>query len=195
MISADVNAYQVPRAGVAGNQWWLAPLRWHYIVGHPARQVMLGVLVVVLFVLALLLVAKRSWRYEAVRPTVPGAKTASRTSLGRPQRTRSSTEWPTREFWDGEGRGPPAQLAARRRGRRVSWRSCSVVTVRALRGGSPHASAWGWTGIALGAATIVLAAGYLVLGRARYACHVPAQWQARPGRLRRENFATWWCGC
>ena len=35
MISADVNAYQVPRAGVAGNQWWLAPLRWHFVEYAP----------------------------------------------------------------------------------------------------------------------------------------------------------------
>ena len=27
MISADVNAYQTTRAGVARNQWWLTPLR------------------------------------------------------------------------------------------------------------------------------------------------------------------------
>jgi hypothetical protein len=161
MISADVNAYQVPRAGVAGNQWWLAPLRWHYIVGHPARQVMLGVLVVVLFVLALLLVAKRSWRYEAVRPPY-------RVQNGQPDKSRKAAAdtlvngLADQEFWDGEGAV-----------RLLSWLHVAVVggflaivlgvTVRALRGGSPHASAWGWTGIALGAATIVLAAGYLVL--------------------------------
>ena len=37
------------------------------------------------------------------------------------------------------------------------------VTVRALAGGSPHASALGWAGIALGAATIALAVAYVCL--------------------------------
>ena len=59
MISgADVNAYQTARAGLARHQWWLAPLGWHFIAGHPARQVMLGVLVPVLFVLALVWLAR-----------------------------------------------------------------------------------------------------------------------------------------
>src|SRR5215469_17718899 len=53
LVSADVLAYQTVRAGLAGHQWWLAPLGWHFIAGHPARQVMIGVLVPVLFVLAL----------------------------------------------------------------------------------------------------------------------------------------------
>ncbi len=68
MISADVNAYQTSRAGIARHQWWLAPLGWHFVARHPARQVTAGVLVVVLFVLALVWLASRSWRYEAVRP-------------------------------------------------------------------------------------------------------------------------------
>ena len=161
MISADVNAYQVPRAGVARNQWWLAPLRWHFVAGHPARQVTVGVLVVVLFVLALLWVAKRSWRYEQVRPPY-------RVENGEPDKPRKAAAdtlvngLADQEFWDGEGTV-----------RLLSWLHVAVVggflaivlgvTVRALRGGSPHASALGWTGIALGAATIILAAGYLVL--------------------------------
>ena len=35
MISADVNAYQTSRAGLARNQWWLAPLNWHFVAGSP----------------------------------------------------------------------------------------------------------------------------------------------------------------
>jgi hypothetical protein len=161
MISADVNAYQVPRAGVAGNQWWLAPLRWHFVARHPARQVTLGVLVVVLFVLALLWVAKRSWRYEQVRPPY-------RVENGQPDKPRKAAAdtlvngLADQEFWDGEGTV-----------RLLSWLHVAVVggflaivlgvTVRALRGGSPDCSALGWAGIALGAATIALGVGYLVL--------------------------------
>ena len=71
-ISADLLAYQAVRAGRAGHQWWLAPLGWSSIAGHPARQVLIGVLVPVLFVLLLAGLARRSWRYEAVRPPYRG---------------------------------------------------------------------------------------------------------------------------
>ena len=161
MISADVNAYQAPRAGLAGHQWWLAPLSWHFVAGHPARQVTLGVLVVALFVLALVWLASRSWRYEAVRPPYRVADGQKDTA-----RKAAADTLPgglaDREFWDGEGNV-----------RLVTWLHTAVaggflaivlgVTARALAGGSPHAAALGRTGIALGAATIILAAGYICL--------------------------------
>jgi hypothetical protein len=160
LISADVNAYQTPRAGLARNQWWLAPLRWHFVAGHPARQVTLGVLVVVLFVLALLWVARRSWRYEAVRPPY-------REENGQRKARKAAADTlvnglADQEFWDGEGTV-----------RLITWLHVAVVggflaivlgvIVQALRGGSPHYSALGWAGIALGAATVALAVGYLIL--------------------------------
>ena len=161
MISADVNAYQAPRAGLAGHQWWLAPLSWPSVTGHPARQVMLGVLVVVLSALALAWLASTSWRYEAVRPPY-------RVGYGRKGRPRQATAdtlvkgLADQEFWDGQGAV-----------RLLTWLHLAVVggflaivlgvTARALAGGSPHASALGWMGIALGAATIALAIGYISL--------------------------------
>ena len=161
LISADVVAYQAPRAGVARHQWWLAPLGWHWIAGHPARQVMLGVLVVVLFVLALVLLARTSWRYEAVRP--PYRMGREPDEKARKAAADTLVEGlADQEFWDGEGSV-----------RLLTWLHVAVVggflaialgvTVRALAAGSPHASAAGWTGIALGAATIALAAGYVGL--------------------------------
>jgi hypothetical protein len=67
-----------------------------------------------------------------------------------------------REFWDGGGSV-----------RLLTWLHAAVaggflaivlgVTVRALAGGSPRASTLGWTGIVLGAATIVLAVAYIGL--------------------------------
>ena len=102
MISADVNAYQTARAGLARHQWWLAPLGWHFIAGHPARQVMLGVLVPVLFVLALVLLASTTWRYEAVRPpyrVTPGPKTPARKITAAALEAGLADD----EFWDGEG--------------------------------------------------------------------------------------------
>jgi hypothetical protein len=161
LISADVNAYQAPRAGLARNQWWLAPLRWNFVAGHPARQVTLGVLVVVLFVLALVWVARRSWQYEAVRPPyrVEDRRPGKR---GRRAADTLAKGLADQEFWDGEGTV-----------RLLSWLHVAVVggflaivlgvTVRALRGGSPQASPLGWFGIALGTITIILAVGYVVL--------------------------------
>ena len=155
MISADVNAYQAPRAGLAGNQWWLAPLRWNFAAKHPTRQVTLGVLVVVLFVVGLLWVAKRSWRYEQVRPPY-------RMGNGQQDKRRRAADTLVKgladqEFWDGEGTV-----------RVLSWLHLAVVggflaivlgvTARAL-----SASSVGWSRLALDVATIVLAAGYLVL--------------------------------
>src|SRR5258705_230471 len=66
------------------------------------------------------------------------------------------------EFWDGEGTV-----------RLLTWLHVAVVggflaimlgvTARAVAGGSPHVSVLGWTGIALGAATIALAVAYVCL--------------------------------
>ena len=104
IISADVVAYQTTRAGVARHQWWLAPLGWHFIAGNPARQVMLGVLVPTLLVLALVWLASTTWRYEAVQP----ARTDG-TAVPQGKKPRLITAaalelaWPTNEFWDGEG--------------------------------------------------------------------------------------------
>ena len=73
-ISADLLAYQAVRAGLTGHQWWLAPLGWSAISGHPARQVLIGVLVPMLFVLLLAGLARRSWRYERVPPPFKGTQ-------------------------------------------------------------------------------------------------------------------------
>ncbi len=162
MISADVVAYQTSRAGLARHQWWLAPLGWHFVAGHPARQVMLGVLVPVLLGLALVWLASRSWRYEAVRP--PYRMTDRR--KGKARKVTADTlagGLADTEFWDGEGSV-----------RLLTWLHVAVaagflaivlgVTVKALNtAGSPYASALGWIGIGLGAAAVALAVSYVVL--------------------------------
>jgi hypothetical protein len=161
MISADINAYQTSRAGIAGHQWWLAPLGWPFIAGHPARQVTFGMLVVVLFVLALVGLGIRSWRYEAVRPPYQVKKGQT----DKPRKAAADTlvnGLADQEFWDGGGTV-----------RLLTWLHVAVVggflaialgvTARALAGGSPHASALGWAGITLGAVTIALAVAYVFL--------------------------------
>ena len=162
MISADVNAYQTTRAGLARHQWWLAPLGWHFIAGHPARQVMLGVLVPVLFVLALVLLASTTWRYEAVRP--PYRITAEHKEKSRLVTAAALKDGlADDEFWDGEGSV-----------RLVTWLHLAVVggflaivlgvTTKALTvTGSPHVIALGWIAIGLGAATVALGVAYVCL--------------------------------
>ena len=160
LISADVVAYQAPRAGVALHQWWLAPLGWYYVKGHPARQVMFGMLVPVLLVLALAWLASRTWRYEKVRPPYhvktphkPKARIVTAAAL----RAGLADD----EFWDGESSV-----------RVLSWLHLAVVlgflaivlgvTVSSLTG-SPNVAALGWLAIVLGAVTVALGAGYVVL--------------------------------
>jgi hypothetical protein len=159
MITADVLAYQAVRARLAGHQWWLAPLGWHFISGHPARQVLIGVLVPVVLVLVLAGGASRSWRYEAVRPPSRGQI---------PDKPRKATAaalgggLADNEFWDGEGSV-----------RLLTWLHIAVVTgflaivlgvtAKALTAaGSPDA-AWWWMAMSMGGAALVLAVAYLCL--------------------------------
>jgi hypothetical protein len=157
IISADVLAYQTARAGVARHQWWLAPLGWNYVSGYPARQVSIGVLVPLLFVLALVWLAKRTWRYEAVRPPY-------QVKAGRKEKARMVTAAALRggladdEFWDGAGSV-----------RLLTWVHVAVAAgflavalgVTTREPGSSHAAALGWVAIGLGAAAIALGAGYV----------------------------------
>ena len=162
MISADVIAYQTTRAGLSLHQWWLAPLGWHGISGYPARQVMLGVLVPVLLVLALVWLASRTWRYEAVRPPYRiEDKPEDQARLVTAAALKDGLA--DRQFWDGENSV-----------RLITWTHVAVVagflaialgvTVRALSAAGPaHAIAVGWIAIGLGAATVALGAGYVCL--------------------------------
>jgi len=162
MISADVAAYQTARAGLARRQWWLAPLGWHFVAGHPARQVMIGVGVPVLVVLALVWLASRTWRYEAVRPPYR-AQDKQREPSRKITAAALKAGLADNEFWDGEG---SVKL--------VTWLHVAVaagflaivlgVTTRALAGpGSPHAVALGWVAVGLGAATVALGVAYVCL--------------------------------
>jgi hypothetical protein len=167
MISADVLAYQTARAGLARHQWWLAPLNWHFIAGYPARQVMIGVLVPVLFVLALVGLASRTWRYEAVPP--PYRVDAKPNGKGRGKgKARMVTAAALKngladdEFWDGENSV-----------RLITGVHVAVVggflaillevTTRALTAAPSHVTVLGWVAVGLGAAAVALGAGYICL--------------------------------
>ena len=157
-ISANVLGYQAVRAGLAAHQWWLAPLGWPYIAGHPARQDLIGVVVPELLALALLGLASRSWRYEAVRPPIDAAVH---------QDARKRTAAALKEgladdkFWDGEA---SVRLA--------SWLHLAVataflalfldVTVHAFPG-ARTAGQWWWVALGLGGVTVAAAVVYVVL--------------------------------
>jgi hypothetical protein len=164
MISADVFAYQTVRAGLAGHQWWLAPLGWHFIAGYPARQVMIGVLVPVLFVLALAVLARSTWRYEAVPPPCrvgDEPKGQARMVTAAALRNGLADD----EFWDGEN---SVRLVT---GVHIAVAGGFLaivlgVTARAVGAVPSHAIAagWlGWVGVGLGAAAVVLGTAYICL--------------------------------
>src|SRR5215469_8541554 len=72
LISVDDNGYQAVVTGHSAKQWWLAPLQWHLVAAHPARQLAVATVPVVLLLLGLAYLARRSFRYEAVRPPFRG---------------------------------------------------------------------------------------------------------------------------
>ncbi len=155
LITADTLGYQAVRAGLAAHQWWLAPLGWPAITGHPARQLLVGVVVPVLFVLALWLLVRRSWRYEAVRPPYDKDDPP-----GKPRpATAASLEHglADKDFWDG---GTSVRL--------LTWLHIAAsvgflaivlsITARSVGGGwSSEAVAWWWIAVCAGGAAVALA--------------------------------------
>src|SRR6202041_3157448 len=160
LISADLLAYQAVRAGRAGNQWWLAPLGWHDVAGYPARQLLIGMLVPVLFLLLLAVLARRSWRYEQVRPPFHG-ETPPATRQITASALPGGLAHP--EFWDGEDSVKlltEVHLAAA-----AGFLAVVLgVTAKLLTsGGSAHWIAWWWIAIGAGGVAIAGAVGYLSL--------------------------------
>jgi hypothetical protein len=163
MITANVLAYQAVRAGLAGNQWWLAPLRWPQIAGHPARQVLVGVLAptALLLILALLAGLTRR-RYEAVRPPFQGVKEPE----PRPIAAAALDSPPglaNDNFWDGQR---SVRLLARLHvAVAVGFLAIVLdVTVRALvvaGKGSPHVVGSWWVAVCAGGTAVALAVAYL----------------------------------
>jgi hypothetical protein len=123
LATVDVLGYQCgtdPACG--GDRWWLAPLRWPAVAGHPGRQVLVGALVPagMLVLLAFLSYRSRS-RYETVRPPVVGVP-------GAPS-GRSAASLPgglaDPAFWDGA-------RSAKRLGRAHTSASIGLLTYLVL---------------------------------------------------------------
>lgn len=123
MISVDVLGYQCgSRPRCTAGRWWLAPLRWSPLAGHPARLVVVGALLPALVLLVLAFLSYRSReRYEAVRP--PG------TDKPRDPHSRSAAALPgglaDAAFWDGA-------RATKRLGRAHTAAALALLTVLVL---------------------------------------------------------------
>jgi hypothetical protein len=100
VMTADVAAYQAVRVGADKGRWWLAPLRWPAISGHPGRQVLLGMVIPAIVVVLLAVLAKRSRsRYEQVQPPYEGAAPPKRALTVAAALEDGLSD---KSFWDGE---------------------------------------------------------------------------------------------
>jgi hypothetical protein len=163
LITVDILGYQTVRTGLAAHQWWLGPLTWPTITGHPARQLLVALIAPVLFVLALWLLAFRSWRYEAVRPPYECKKDQPH-DKPRPTATAASLKngLADKDFWDG---GTSVRL--------LTWLHIATsvgflaivlsVTAWSVGGGSSQAIVWWWVAICAGGAAVMLAVAYICL--------------------------------
>jgi hypothetical protein len=160
IISADLLAYQAVRVGRAGHQWWLAPLGWPFISGHPARQVMIGVLVPVLFLLLLAAVARRSWRYERVPPPFKGEVEPERRKVSAAALDGGLAH---DRFWDGEN--SVRQLTEVHIAAAVGFLAIALgVTAKMLvTPGSAHVIALWWISVVAGGVTMACAIAYVGL--------------------------------
>jgi hypothetical protein len=100
LITANVAGYQAVRAGRVHDSWWLAPMGWPTIAGHPARQVTVGVLAAALVLVGIRLLVGKSYRYEKVRPPLADGREPAE-----PARPVTAAALPggllNTDFWDG----------------------------------------------------------------------------------------------
>jgi hypothetical protein len=154
MITADVAGYQAVRAGGAEGRWWLAPLRWPGISGHPARQVLLGIAAVALVIvlLAALATVTRS-RYERVPPPY---NVASRPRRALTVAAALANGLSDQKFWDGEH--SVRHSATRHVAASLSFLALVLAitgkdTVEVV-GDHAHATAWWWAAL-IGGGTVI----------------------------------------
>jgi len=99
LISVDDNGYQAVVTHNSVRQWWLAPLSWHFVAAHPARQLAVATVPVLLLLLALAYLARRSFRYEVVRPPYRGATEPPPPSVPAAALPAGLAD---NDFWDGQ---------------------------------------------------------------------------------------------
>lgn len=154
MITADVAAYQAVRVGADKGRWWLAPLRWPAISGHPGRQVLLGVAVPVVVVIFLAVLAARSRsRYEQVPPPYEGASPPPRAlTVAAALDDGLSDE----KFWDGEH--SVQHSSTRHTAASLSFLALvlAITSKNAVVAANshPNAGAWWWAALIGGSAVV-----------------------------------------
>jgi hypothetical protein len=189
LIFADILAYQASRIG-RGDRWWSAPLGWPYIAGHPARQVLVGMVVPVLLVLVLTWVTSRSFRYEAMRPpyridAVPKRTTSRWVTAAALERGLANDE-----FWDGYN--SVRLLAKVHVAVALGFLAIVItVTVRALAVGTAHVTVAGWIAVGGGAATVALGIGYVCLDALTTPGAAEPGGRSRAGGTLADKLRTW----
>jgi hypothetical protein len=172
VIGLNVLSYQAVRTGAAAHQWWLAPLTWPSIAGHPARQLIVGAVVIEVLLAALLVISGRSWRYEAVRP--PAQVDAPRVRPRLVTAAALDDGLANENFWDGEHSV-----------RQFTWIHSAAftaylaivlgVTAHALPGTAGQNALW-TIAIVVAAAAEVLAVGYICLDAAELLTEGQRRW-------------------
>jgi hypothetical protein len=158
LISVDDNGYQAVVTGRSARQWWLAPLGWHFVAGHPARQLAVGTVPVLLLLLGLAYLARRSFRYEAVRPPFRGTTEPPPSSAPAAALPGGLAD---KDFWDGQ----VSVLALLRLHLAAAVALLTVVltvTGRAVAGGSGI----GWVALAGALGVLGLVVLYMALDSA-----------------------------
>jgi hypothetical protein len=164
LITADVAGYQPVRAGVVSHSWWLAPMTWPEIRGHPARQVLTGIVAAALVILVLHGLVRRSWRYEKVRPPRAGgqdkegpARLATAATLKDGLRDKN--------FWDG-GRSVTVLTWLHSGAYTAFLAIVLAVTTRSVtvaEAGPAKVAALSWVAECAGGAVLALSVLYLVV--------------------------------
>jgi hypothetical protein len=159
IVTADVLAYQAVRGKLASHQWWLAPLQWPEINGHPGRQLLVAVLVpgVFLAILALLGSTSRK-RYEAVYPPFEGENEPEPRPVSAASRKGGLA---SRDFWAGEA--SVRLLASLHIAAAVGFLAVTLcVTARTLESARAQWTGLWYLAVIAGAAALGLAAAYLI---------------------------------
>jgi hypothetical protein len=189
LIFADILAYQAARIG-PGDRWWSTPLGWPYISGHPARQVLLGLVVPVLLVLVLTWVTSRSFRYEAMRPpyridAVPKMRTSRWVTAAALERGLANDE-----FWDGYN--SVRLLANVHAAVALGFLAIvTTVTVQAPAVGTTHVTVAGWIAVGGGAVAVTLGIGYVGLDALTTPGAAEPGGRSRAGGTLADKLRTW----
>jgi hypothetical protein len=153
--SMDVVGYQCGAQPTCRVHWYLLPLRWSFVGGHPARRVLFGAVLPLLLIAVLAVVSARSRRrYESV---LPPTRFGAPPSPGHASAAALPAGLADPDFWDGAP-------AARRLGRLHLAGALALVAllvVHTVRTSAASAGALRWGGVSVPAYAL---AGLVLVG-------------------------------